>query len=65
MRRRGQNSPPSEVAFGRNVLICSNLSYLNCFEKNRSFIAKVKLPSVSISEVPAIILVRSYEALVW
>ena len=48
-RKRGPNSAPGIiVAFGRNVLICSNLSYLNCFEKNRSSIAKVKLPSVSI-----------------
>ena len=47
-RRRGQNSAPSEVTFGRNVLICSNLSYLNCFEKNRSFIAYLDLPSASI-----------------
>ena len=36
------------MAFWRNVLICSNLSYCYCFEKNRSFIAKVDLPSVSI-----------------
>ena len=47
-RKRGQNSAPGIVAFGRNVLICSNLSYCYCFEKNRSFIAKVDLPSVSI-----------------
>ena len=38
----------NQVTFGRNVLICSNLSYCHCFEKNRSFIAKVDLPRISI-----------------
>ena len=45
----GQNSDQGIVTFGRNVLICSNLSYCNCFEYIRSFIARVKLPSVSIT----------------
>ena len=39
----------NQVTFGRNVLICSNLSYCHCFEKNRSFIAKVDLPRISIN----------------
>ena len=53
----GRNSDQGIVTFGRNVLICSNLSYLNCFEKNRSFIAKVKLPSVSILNENGVILI--------
>ena len=51
----GQNSAQGIVTFGRNVLICSNLSYCNCFEYIRSFIARVKLPSVSIEVVVLII----------
>ena len=49
--KEGAEFAPSEVTFGRNVLICSNLSYCNCFEYIRSFIAKVKLPSASINWV--------------
>ena len=47
-KRMGANSAHLEVTFGRNVLICSNLSYCYCFEKNRSFIAYLDLPSASI-----------------
>ena len=47
-RKVEQNSAQGIVTFGRNVLICPNLSYCNCFEKNRSFITKVDLPRSSI-----------------
>ena len=47
--RAGRLGSVGDEVVGRNVLICSNLSYCYCFEKNRSFIVYLDLPSASIA----------------